>query len=87
MVIDRSDLQPPSPRNIVVISCDGHKRVGEVIDDRWYRWRCTQKRCRHPDDPTGKKYRVFHIADLLNGRLFDTEFEDFDGRVIRPKGE
>lgn len=78
---------PPSPRQVVVLSCDGNRRVGEMIEERWFRWRCTQKRCRHKDDPTGKGYRVFHIADSLTGRLVRTEYEVHDGRVIRPEGE
>lgn len=79
--------QAPSPRHEVVIGCPGHNRVGHVINERYYRWRCTQKRCRHPDDPTGKSYRVFHIACLLTGRLVGTEYEVSEGRVIRLEGE
>lgn len=78
---------PPSPRHEVTIGCAGHNRVGTVINGRFYRWRCTQKKCRHPEDPTGKEYRVFHIADLLTGRLVSTEYEVHEGRVIRLEGE
>ncbi len=77
----------PSPRREVVVGCPGHQRAMTIINDRFLKWRCTQKRCRHPDDPTGKNYRVFHIADSLTGCLVRTEYEVHEGRVIRPEGE
>lgn len=81
------EQSPPSPRQVVVVGCPGSRQVFENINQRYTRWRCTQKRCRHPEDPTGKKYRVYHLADSLTGRLVNTEYEVHEGRVIRPEGE
>lgn len=69
------DVEAPVPREEIAVGCPGSRRVGTIINGRYWRWRCRQKRCRHPDDPTGKSVRVYHIADLATGRLVATEYE------------
>lgn len=77
----------PTRRDEIVVSCEGSRRVGTVVNRRYWRWRCTQKRCRHPADSRENRIKTFHIADFATGRLVATEFEDSAGRVIRPGQE
>lgn len=77
----------PARRDEIVVSCEGSRRVGTIINRRYWRWRCTQKRCRHPDFRKERPIRTYHIADLATGRLVATEFEDDTGRAIRPEEE
>ena len=70
----------PSPRIEVVIGCPGHQHTMTAINKRYVRWRCNQKRCRR------EGFKTFHIADSLTGRLVSTEYEQHQGRVIRPEG-
>lgn len=74
----------PSPREEIVIGCPGSRAIGTIINRRFWRWRCTQKFCRHPDSTELEPIHTYHIADLLTGRLVRTEFETH-GRAIRPK--
>jgi hypothetical protein len=74
MVSDFSaDQMPPSARQEIVIGCPGHRHTHTVINRRFVRWRCTQKRCRRPG------LKTFHIADSLTGRLVRTEYEQSPG--------
>lgn len=67
------DQMPPSARQEIVIGCAGHRHVITMINRRFVRWRCTQKRCRKPG------HKTFHIADSLTGRLVRTEYEQAAG--------
>ena len=69
MVDDFTVAEIPSARQVVVIGCAGHRHLLNIIDRRFVRWRCTQKRCRQPG------MKTFHIADSLTGRLVRTEYE------------
>lgn len=80
-------IESPTRRDEIVVSCEGSRRVGTIINRRYWRWRCTQKRCRHPESTTERPIRTYHIADFATGRLVATEFEDSAGRVIRPGQE
>lgn len=75
----------PSRREEVSIGCDGHRHTITIINRRYTRWRCTQKRCR-ARLRTGEQ-RLYHLADGLTGRLVRTEFETHEGRVIRSEEE
>lgn len=71
----------PAPRTEVVLGCEGHRGTITVINRRFLRWRCRQKRCRgHEGEET------YHIADGLTGRLVRTEYV-VAGRVIRSEEE
>ena len=60
--MDRLVAAPAETR--VVLRCDGGY-VGEVINARWLRVPCRQKRCREVGD---EMQRVVHTWDLLTGR-------------------
>lgn len=76
----------PLPREEVIVGCEGSRRALTTINRRFIRWRCTQKRCKHPEASEERRIKTFHIADSVTGRLVTTEYEE-DGRVIRPEEE
>jgi hypothetical protein len=69
MVSEHFDQMPPTARQEVVVGCPGHRHTHTVINRRYLRWRCTQKKCRR------EGHKTFHIADSLTGRLVRTEYE------------
>lgn len=68
---------------IVALKCTGGT-LAYLINRRFLRYRCLERVCRRPDDPDGKRFKVYHTKDLaLGGLTVRHEYEDrITGEVI-----
>jgi len=69
----------PPPRREIHLGCAGNRHALVVVNKRYVRWRCTQKRCKR------QGFKTFHIADSLTGRLVRTEYEPTNGACDPPE--
>lgn len=62
-------------RTIRMIGCD-HRIQGVLIDNRYFRWRCTHHRCPEAMEAKRRGLHCYHIDDWETGERLESEFEE-----------